>query len=84
MKIEENKTQILSGIVIFKNANAGSKSESLQPFLKTEKGEEIHLYKMNSNPFENNDFHTCEGKTIEATGVIKDGTLHVSDYEIQG
>ena len=48
---EENKeqTESLTGIVIFRTADKGSKSESEQPFLKKDDGDEIRLFYKNSN-----------------------------------
>lgn len=80
---EENKeqTESLTGIVIFKTADKGSKSESEQPFLKTDDGEEIRLYYKNSNPFENNLLFSHKEKRVIVTGKMHDSIFVVDKIE---
>ena len=81
--LNENKAQrepeqeiiTLEGKVIFKPANEGSKSESLQPYLVVSDEKEIHLFLQDSNPFENNQLKSFEDKIITVEGVMKDNTF---------
>ena len=93
--LNENQTQIepeqksntelevltLTGKVIFKLANEGSKSESSQPYLLTSEGQEIHLFLKDSNPFENNQLKQYEDKNITAEGIMKENTFVISDIK---
>lgn len=78
--------QVLTGKMIFKLSNNGSKSKSLQPYLLTAEDKEIHLYLEASNPFENNQLKDLEDKTIKAEGIIKDNTfiIHEIKTDIEG
>ena len=92
-KLNENQTQIepeqnsepemltLTGKVVFKLANEGSKSESSQPYLLTSEGKEIHLYLEASNPFENNQLKKYEGKEVTVCGLNKDNTFIIEKIE---
>jgi len=71
----------LIGKIEYQTFAEGSKSESQRPFLATENGEKILLYKKNDNPFENTVFSDFEGKNVIVEGEIKENTFVV--YEIR-
>ena len=56
---------------------AATKSESKRPYLITETGEKILLYKLNDNPFENKGFTEFEGKNVTVAGEFKDNAFIV-------
>ena len=77
----EEEIITLTGMVIFKLVNEGSKSEGLQPYLACEDEKEIHLFLKDSNPFENNQLKNYENKTITAEGIIKDNTFIIHEIK---
>lgn len=77
-KSEEKK--ILKGTVFFKKVDEGSKSERLQPFLKTD-DEETRMFLKDSNPFENNQLKAYEGKTVSAQGAFKNDVFIIDSIE---
>ncbi len=76
---EEEKISI-SGTVIFQKINIDSKSESFQPFLYVNKGQIIHLFLKDSNPFESNILNQYDGKFITIKGFMKDNTFIVEEF----
>ena len=80
---EENKeqTESLTGIVIFRTADKGSKSESEQPFLKKDDGDEIRLFYKDSNPFENNYLLSYKEKRVKVTGKMHDSIFFVDSID---
>ncbi|MBQ0052471.1 MAG: hypothetical protein KBT11_10490 [Treponema sp.] len=68
----------ISGTIEYKTFAAGSKSESLKPFILLENGSQILLYKKNDNPFENKGFADFESKKVIVEGELVNGVFEVS------
>ena len=77
-KNEEKK--IIKGTVIFKKVDEGSKSERIQPFLKTDDAD-TRLFLKDSNPFENRQLKAYEGKTVRAEGSFKNEVFIIDSIE---
>ena len=75
----ENSQQTLSGAVIFRKIDIGSKSESVQPFLYINQNQVIHIFKENSNPFENDILHQYDGKFVTLKGSLKENTFVIEE-----
>ena len=74
---DKNQSGELLGTVIFQKANAGSKSESVQPFLYISQDKIIHLFLKGSNPFENSRLKEYDGKFVSIKGKMSGGTFLV-------
>ena len=82
--MEDNKTETLTGIVFFLDANQGSKSEGMLPFLYVSKDEKIKLLLKGDNPFENTGLQPYDGKSVEITGTRKrNGTFVIEQISSQ-
>lgn len=58
----------LTGTIIFKMANVGSKSENLDPFLYVNKENCTPIWRKGDNPFENKGFDEYDGKKVTVSG----------------
>ena len=71
-----------TGTVSFELFAQGTKSESERPYLITEKGDKILLYKKNDNPFENRGFAEYADRQVVLEGELVNGVLHVETVEL--
>ena len=82
--MEDNKTETLAGTVVFLDANQGSKSEGMFPYLYVSKDEKIKLLLRGDNPFENTGLLPYDGKPVEIVGARKrNGTFVIEQISIQ-
>lgn len=58
----------MRGIVVFLESDAGTKSESLQPYLYLGGGERIRLVKEGDNPFENESIWPFDTMIVSVSG----------------
>ena len=76
-----NEKTKLRGTIVFLNANEGSKSEAIKPFLYL--GRDVPLQKVmlrNDNPFENGGLIAYDGKHVEVFGeATRSGTFLVDE-----
>ena len=71
-----------TGTITYQVFAQGTKSESERPYLITEKGDKILLYKKNDNPFENRGFSAYAGRQVVLEGELVNGVLHVETVEL--
>jgi hypothetical protein len=71
----------LSGCVIRKTFGKGSKSEHKAIYLQTERGEYV-LRRRGANPFSDPVLDDLVGKTISATGTIKEYVFFVDEWKV--
>ena len=71
--------ETLTGKIEYAPYASSSKSESTRPFLITDDGNKILLYKKNDNPFENKGFTAFEGKRVTVHGGLEKDTFVVSE-----
>ena len=71
----------LSGRVIRKTFGKGSKSEHEAIYLETDRGEYV-LRRRGANPFSDPVLQDLVGKTISATGTIKEYVFFVDEWEV--
>lgn len=79
MEDKIDKKDEFSGTVIFQKVNAGSKSESVQPFLYVNKDKVLHLFLKGSNPFENTKLQKFDGKYVSASGTFNGSTFIIEN-----
>ena len=63
----------MSGTIVSRYTNIGSKSERLTYFIKTDDGSEYILRKRGENPFVNPSLRGLAGKTVRVKGTIEAG-----------
>jgi len=71
----------LSGRVIRKTFGKGSKSEHEAIYLETDRGEYV-LRRRGANPFSDPVLQDLVGKTISATGTIKEYVFFVDKWQV--
>lgn len=69
----------LKGKIEYKTFAAGTKSESVRPYLCFENGTQILLYKKNDNPFENKGFTEYTDLEVSVEGDLENGTFVVEN-----
>ena len=71
---------MIQGKIIFREANVGSKSAGVYPYLELETGELVKIRMLNANPFEENALNEYENKMVELQGEFNDNqTFLVTD-----
>ena len=75
----ENNEGILtkSGIVIFLEANKGSKSEGIYPYLYESAGNCVRIMMKDDNPFENTELLPYDGKRVVVHGIMSQGNIFI-------
>ena len=63
---------MLEGIIIFKQANVGSKSEMLAPYLYKGNGEFERIKMLGENPFMRSSLYDYDGVRVTLTGEYND------------
>ena len=82
--MEDIKTETLTGTVVFLEANQGSKSEGVFPYLYVSRDEKIKLLLKGDNPFENTALHPYDGKPVEIVGMRKrNGTFVIERVSVK-
>lgn len=75
----ENNEGILtkSGIVIFLEANKGSKSEGIYPHLYESAENCVRIRMKDDNPFENTELLPYDGKRVVVRGIMSQGNIFI-------
>ena len=82
--MEDKKIETLTGTVVFLDANRGSKSEGVFPYLYVSRDEKIKLLLKGDNPFENTALHPYDGKIVEIVGMRKrNGTFVIERISVK-
>ena len=68
----------MKGIMIFKQAKMGSKSEGIYPYLYMGKAEFTKVYFKGDNPFENATLWKYDGKKVVLEGELNENKLFVA------
>lgn len=67
--MENTESEKVRGVVIYKKTNAGTKSESVAPFLyRGRDAAMLRLLLKDDNPFENSGLDAYDGLSVELTG----------------
>ncbi|MBD0280445.1 MAG: hypothetical protein ICV81_21120 [Flavisolibacter sp.] len=72
----------LTGKVVMKKVNVGSKSEYEAVCLETDNASYV-LRRAGGNPFQDQSLQKLKGKTITAKGVISDYLFFMTEFKIQ-
>ena len=73
---------MIEGVIIFKQANVGSKSETLAPYLYMGAGKFERVKMLGENPFVKSKLHDFDGKHVCLTGSYNDdGVFMVEGIE---
>ncbi len=70
-----------TGTITYQVFAQGTKSECERPYLITENGDKVLLYKKNDNPFENRGFAEYADRQVVLEGELVNGVLHVETVE---
>ncbi len=68
----EDLANTLTGVVVFRKVNVGSKSEGCFPFLQTEDGELVRLAKTGDDSFEQLSLLPFDGKQVTVVGTTNE------------
>lgn len=84
-ELTKNVECTLKGVVVFMTFGAGTKSESLQPYLYQGRDAKVRVFKKGDNPFENHGFDAFDGKEVEVVGAFGRGDVfNVSEIKVLG
>lgn len=67
------------GVIIFLKQNLGSKSEGVYPYLYSNIGECIRVFKDGDNPFTNDYFKPYDSKRVKIIGEMMDSYIEVNE-----
>jgi hypothetical protein len=67
----------LTGRVVVRVVDAGSKSEHPEPVVVDDEGREHRVHVVGDNPFEKSTLRALEGRRIEVEGTLRGRTLRV-------